>query len=420
MKKNLTMFLIMVLTFLSSLSNAYEPQDVVYEDCSKKQVVQADCSGFSSETQPKNVIIFIQDGVGINQIWSSRVYQNGVETKLEFEKFPYQSLVKTCSLSGVTDSAAASTALATGHKTQNGKLGIGPLNQKLTNITELAKKAGKAVGIVTTDELPGATPAGFVVKINSRTKYGRIAELYLESAPELLMGGGRKWFQKQTSSSEQASIIYADAGKTISKAEGAKSKDLLKQASSLGYNIIFTREGLNAYTPEWQKVLGLFSIINMPYAMDRSLESPEPTMEEMARFTLNFLARDPDGFFLMFESSNTDEAGHSVDQARVIDEIIAFEKVVKVALEFQKTHPDTLILVTSDHETGGMEVIPGNYQKGEYVAIKWTTKIMPIVPALHSSQRVPLYGAGPSAELVEKVNDNTEIFCIMKQAINKP
>ena len=90
---------------------------------------------------------------------------------------------------------------------------------------------------------------------------------------------------------------------------------------------------------------------------------------------------------------------------------------MQAAIEFQKQNPDTLIIVTSDHDTGGMKVEPGTYKKGDYVKVRYATKFLPGIPAMHSSQKVGLFGAGPGSELVEKADDNTQVFCILSGAM---
>ena len=403
---------------MASTIVAFEPADVHYENCRDKQPAKADCSAFKAEKKPRNVIVFIQDGVGIDQIYASRVFANGPDQPFGFERLPHQSTIRTCSLSGVTDSAAASTALGTGNKTTNGKIDIGPDNEKFSNMIELAKAAGKATGVATTDELPGATPAGFTVHSSSRTKYRDIAQSYIDVQPDLLMGGGRKWFSRASSGAPDT-YVYANGGKDVVKLENhSDSKDLTGAARKEGYTVVNDEKELEALPDSCCKALCLFSETSMTYAVDRPQTCPEPTMEEMMKVALRILSKNPKGFFLIFESSNSDGASHAGNETKVVNEIAAADKAIEVAIEFANSHPDTLLLLTSDHETGGLEIKPGTYKKGDLVDATFTTK-MPLLPAMHSSQRVALFATGPGAELAEKVNDNTQVFCLEKLADEK-
>ena len=390
-----------IFLFLLSFSlYSFEPQDVVYEDCKAPQPEQALCEDFPlPKSQAKNIILFIGDGMGINQIYTARVYQNGPDQPLELEQFEEKSLIRTCSLTGITDSGAAGTALATGHKTLNTRIGVDPKGNPLTSILELARLEGKSVGLVTTDQVVGATPATFALHKPNRYNFSLLAQDYLSARPDLLLGGGRKWFLRKE-----------------------RGGSLIKKAEQIGYLVVFDRKQLKAVPEETVRLLGLFALREMTYVFDRTPETSEPELKEMTQTALKLLSHNPEGFFLMVEGARIDHACHRTDLKRSIYEVLSLNQAVIIAKDFQKTHPDTLILLTADHETGGLEVIPGEYKKGELVRVKWSRKILPLVSAFHSSQRVPLFGSGPGAELVPKADDNTEVFCIILRAfgINPP
>jgi len=411
------MAVVAILLFSGNLYG-FEPKDTVNAKCKEPQTQKADCSSFKPEKPAKNIIIFINDGVGINEIYATRVFKNGPEEPLNFEKFPHHSLIKTCSLNGVTDSAAASTALATGSKTLNTKIGMDDKGNNLTDAVELAKQAGKAVGIITTDELPGATPAGFTVHNNKRTHYSEIAESYLEARPDLLMGGGRKWFAPDSSAgSGEETVIHTASGEVIKVKQTPGQENLLVKAQGQGYTIVIDKNGLVNIPTDAKAVLGLFAPTQMDFDAERKADSTEPSMEQMMAAALKFLSKNKNGFFLFFESSNSDSADHAGNEQRLVHELMAAEKAVQAAIDFQKQNQDTLIIVTSDHDTGGMKVEPASYKKGDYVKVRYTTKILPGIPAMHSSQKVGLFGAGPGSELVEKADDNTQVFCILSGAM---
>jgi len=388
MKKKLTVFWVVVFALVGL---GFEPGEVVKEDCQKPQTIKADCSIFSTTSRAKNVILFIGDGMGLNQIYSARVFKNGPSQPLELEKFPHQSLIKTCSLSGVTDSAGAGTALATGNKTQNTKIGVDQNNQPLTNLIELAKKQGKAVGLLTTDQLVGATPSDFALHQSSRFSYQKLAEDYLSAELDLLLGGGKKWFIKKKD-----------------------SRDLIKEFSQAGYQVVFNLEALEKVKAG--KVFGLFSDEEMTYELNREPDSEEPHLYQMTEKAIELLSQDPDGFFLMVEGARIDHACHKTDFNLMLFEVLALEEAVKGAKQWQEKNPDTLILVTADHETGGLKVKAKDYQKGDKVEHIFK-RYIPGIIALHSSQRVALFAQGPGAELAQKAEDNTEVFCIISQVL---
>ncbi len=369
---------------IAQIGLSYESADVVSANCSQKQELKADCSKFSGGGHAKNVIIFIGDGMGLNAIYSARVLQNGPQEPLELEQMAHKTLIKTCSLSGLTDSAAAGTALATGYKTYNAQIGTGPDGKGLEDILDLAKKSGKATGLVTTDMVVGATPATFALHQDSRFTFRSLAEEYCEVKPEVLMGGGKDWFSKK-----------------------GDRPDLIERERNGGYEVILDRSALPACGQNGKPVLGLFSDTEMTYEFDRKADCSEPHLYEMTQKALDVLAQDPDGFFLMVEGARIDHASHNGDFNRMRQEVLGLDQAVKVAKDFQAQHPDTLILITSDHETGGLKVKPGDYKKGDTVKYTYTTKLVPGIPAMHSTQKVALFGQGPGSEEVEKADDNT-------------
>lgn len=385
MRKKLVVGFILFWLGLSAFS--YEPKDVVYANCSAKQEVKADCSTFVPSAPARNVIVFIGDGMGLNEIYAGRVFKNGPQQPLAIEDFPHHSLVKTCSLSGVTDSAASATALATGTKTYNGRLGIDPEQKPVENALELARKAGKAFGLVTTDTVLGGTPSGFALHEDSRSACDHLAAEYLSVKPELLMGGGRQVFKKN---------------------------NLLEKAEAEGCHLVFDREGMEKTSS--LPLFGLFAEQEMTFVLDRPNDCKEPTLAQMTKKALELLSQDPDGFFLMVEGGRIDHAQHQAKYQKMIQEVIALDEAVKLAKEFQAQHPDTLILLTADHETGGLKMRPGKHSKGTAPKAVYTTAI-PGITTMHSAQKVALFGAGPGSELVEKASDNTQVFCIIKGAM---
>ncbi len=392
--------------FLLSLSGlwAFEPSDVYYDECKEIGYSHADCSGFNAAGagEAKNVILMIGDGMGINQIYSGRVYLNGPDKPLNWETLPHRGLVTTCSIGEVTDSAASATAMATGHKTSNGVISMKDDGsyEKVPNILDMVHDK-KAVGVVTTTEVWDATPAAFVSHALSRNMDREIArQMTTESLPEVIMGGGRAAFEPLPLGGEKARF------------------DSVAAAEGNGYKVVRTREellGLDASSTT--RLLGLFAHQKLRYEANRSPESYEPHLSEMSKAALDVLANDPRGFFLMIEGARIDHSSHRVDVDKLVGEVVEFDKTVNMVMEWMESHPDTLLIITADHECGGIEVQPGDYKKGDYIRVSWSSMVT-IGYAYHSSQRVPIFAKGPNAGAIKEHMDDTEIMCVIKNAFD--
>ncbi len=271
----------------------------------------------------RNVILLIGDGMGFAQLHLTELtYGN-----LTMENYSWDStgFELTDSLSGeVTDSAAAGTAIATGFKTYNGmistlKTAKGIIN--LTTILEVARKLGKSTGLVTTTRITHATPAVFASHVDDREKEKEIARQLIEHKVNVLLGGGIKEFDEST----------------------------LRLARDLGYQIVYSRTELENVDGEY--VLGLFARSHIPYVLDR--DEKTPTLVEMTDKALEILDRNPNGFFLMVEGGRIDHACHINDPASTVAETKEFDDVVDEVLDFARTG-DTVVVVTADHETGGL------------------------------------------------------------------
>jgi alkaline phosphatase len=295
--------------------------------------------------QAKYVFLFIGDGMAMSQISSTEVYANARSskdiniTKLGFTQFPVAGLTTTYDAGTfITDSASAVTAIATGNKTLSGVLNMDPGKTKtFKTIAEYAHEAGMKVGVVSSVTLDHATPAGFFAKAPSRSNYYDIAVQMVQSGFEYFAGGG----------------LLQPTGKNQDQA------DVLQMARNAGYTYVNSKAAFNALKPGAAKVLAINSTLqdsgSMPYELDRTTE--DLSLADYTRKGIELLSDNSRGFFFMIEGGKIDWACHANDAGAAIHDVIAFDNAVKAALDFARLHPnDTLIIVTGDHETGGMTI----------------------------------------------------------------
>lgn len=294
---------------------------------------------------PKNIIIMFADGTAPSQWelgrYASRTLRDRpfVVTDTVFKSGMFGVMSTNPANAMVTDSAAAATAMSTGYKTNNDMAGVTPDGKSVQTLMEAAKASGKRIGIVTTAAVYDASPAGFAAHAKSRLNYQGIVDQFLALEPDLLMGGGRDYFLPKN----------APGGK---RSDG---QDIVAAFGARGYEIVSDPIGLR--NAKGARVLALFSDDDLDLEIDRD-PAREPSTAEMATAAIRILsANSPNGFVLFVENENTDTAGHANDAAALIRDLWAFDDAVATALDFQRRAPaETLVLVTGDHETGGLSV----------------------------------------------------------------
>jgi len=305
--------------------------------------------------QAKYVFYFIGDGMGVNQVLGTEMYQSELKgeigvTPLLFTQFPYATVAHTFSAShGVTDSAAAGTALATGHKTQNGALGVQKdLTTEVSSVATWAKNNGYRVGVSTSVSIDHATPAAFYAHQAKRSSYYQVGLDLIEAGFDFYAGSD---FLDPTNAKAKDGGTYESlydltqkAGYTLARGY----KDYQKKAKKADKMILFQPEAASAIDNS-----------AIPSAIDR--QKGDLTLAEITRAGINFLSKDPSkGFFLMVEGGKIDWACHSNDAATAFAEVQDLDNAIKVAYEFYEQHPDeTLIVITADHETGGIALGTG-------------------------------------------------------------
>ena len=285
---------------------------------------------------PKSVILFIGDGMSTPQRMTADEFaRKSGRPELVMNRLPYQATTRTCSASSlVTDSAAAATAIACGEKTYNGAVGVNAGTNRIYSSAVAAKAAGKKVGIVTSVTINHATPAGFYGHRKHRGEgYGLGLDL-LASGFDYCAGGGLDGHDNKKYP-EYKGDIYAlakDAGYAFINRDAAAFKALKPGAGKVWY---VASEGA------------------LPFTIDADEWKDVPTLAELTAKGLELLENEK-GFFMMVEGGKVDWAGHANDAATNLREVLALDDAVRVALAYQKTHPDTLVVTTGDHETGGM------------------------------------------------------------------
>ncbi|WP_189012128.1 alkaline phosphatase [Paenibacillus marchantiophytorum] len=298
----------------------------------------------------KNVIVLIGDGMGPAQVSAARTFSRHFLNKphLELDQyyvgqattFAERGEDETGVVSGeVTDSSSSGTAIATGHKTYNAAVSVSneEVSKPFASIIEAAEQAGKSSGLVTTARITHATPAVFASHVRSRDNESAIASQYLmDQKIEVLFGGGKQNF-----------VSKQDNGKRT-------DKTIIPDFEAKGYKVVYDKQGLQALDAAAGKALGLFGNSHVSYVLDRTDKSP--SLADMTKKAIEILTTNDKGFTMMVEGGRIDHASHANDFPSVIQEMLDFDAAVKVAMDFAKKDGNTSVVITADHETGGLSL----------------------------------------------------------------
>ena len=350
----------------------------------------------TNTNKAKNIIIMIGDGMGIAHRTAARFVLNGVSqgkalAPLAMDTFPVTGLIQTCSLNSiVTDSAPGASCYSTGNKNNNNQEGVFPDdtvdafdNPRTEYMGEfLARTQGKSLGIVTTADVFDATPAAQAIHTQARGNGTGICDQYLdESVPmanlSVLLGGGRKWFLPSTTAgsarvTSNDYVLPAELAAGWGVARGAldPNRDLISDFQKAGFTYAANATQLKAAPATTTKLLGLFALSNMNVAADKidgrrgnpavvsEFGFPDqPMLDEMIDAALPVLAKNPNGFVLMVEGASIDKQAHNMDTERWILETIEFDRAIARAKAFAAANPDTIVIITADHECAGVNII---------------------------------------------------------------
>jgi alkaline phosphatase len=390
--------------------------------------------------EAKNVIFAMGDGMGQAHRDAIQLSKVGPYERLVMDRLPYEGMVGTNAADPetfVTDSAAGATSYATGVKTYNGAIGVDKDGEAVPTIIEKAKAAGKAVGIVTTSQVTDASPAGFAAHVEDRGEQSEIARQYIEETKvDVILGGGEdRWYPE---GNEGAYPDDPEGGEESRSDRG----NLVNRAKRLGYDYVSDPADLgDANGP---KLLGLFAneeMFQQAPEGEGAEYSPDPTLRRMTSKAIETLSRDPQGFFLFVEEEAIDEMSHNNNAPLTLKSGRALDGTVSATRNFAERDGETLLIVTADHECGGLAIegpddpeFPdesgGNegsenanlsVEDGPFRAadsdyefvMDWTT-------TGHTAVDVPLTATGPEAEKLTGNYENTEVFDVMNEAYGFP
>ena len=344
-----------------------------------------------------NLVLIIGDGMGAEHIRATSLFLNGRPGALFMQSAPHQGTVKTRAANNpVTDSAAAATAMATGHKVNTGVLALAfpGSGGRLTTLVEHFAAQGRLTGLITTNMLADATPAGFGSHAAGRKGYAEISQVMLDEVrPNLLFGGS------------------ANKDPTRGRVGGI-DEDMARAA---GYTVVTDRKGLAApMDVKITHVAGLFGEAALPWEYDAQQAAKQgqpnpfdryPHLSEMSLAAVEFLARPGKGFFLMIEGGLVDNSSHQGKTDRALAEVAELDRTVALVVAWALPRKDSLVVATADHETGGLEIVKAN-PAGVLPEVKWTT-------GGHTGVDVPIFAWGPGAEKFASKLDNTDIFRLL-------
>ncbi|HEX2395886.1 MAG TPA: alkaline phosphatase [Bacteroidales bacterium] len=328
---------------------------------------------------PDNIILLIGDGMGLSQIQAGLTANFGQLNLLEFKSIGFS---RTQSASDyVTDSGAGATAISTGHKTYNGAIGVDADSLPVKTILEYAEEKGLSTGLISTSAITHATPASFIAHNIDRNDYEGIALDFLKTDIDVFIGGG---------------IAHFTARKD--------NRNLAKELSEKGYLVTYSMDTVRRTTTG--KLIGLTAREHNPGI----IEGRDDMLPVSVNTALKILSKNRKGFFLMVEGSQIDWGAHANNTGFVAMEVIDFDKAIGNALTFAKNYGNTLVIVTADHETGGMAITNGDFIEGKVSAVFATKN--------HTGLMVPVFAYGPGAERFQSIQQNTDLFKKMMQLLD--
>jgi alkaline phosphatase len=329
------------------------------------------------QESPKNIILLIGDGMGLSQIYSGYNANKGQLNLFNLKNIGFS--ITTASDSYITDSAAGATAMATGKKTRNRYLGLNQEGDYLEPITDILKNQGFRTAIISNGNITDATPAAFYAHQSDRSYSEAIAADFLLGNTDIIIGSGMKSFKART--------------------DGI---DLTEKIKEKGYKVLDSHTYLEGI--QHPKFIILDDEIEKSKIMGRG-----DILSRSLTKSVEVLTKDGNPFFMMLESGQIDSGGHENNMEYLVREMLDFDQVIGEAMKFADNNKETLIIITADHETGGLSLIGGDISKG-YVHGNFST-------IDHTAVMVPVFAYGPGSDLFRGVYQNTEIFYKILEAL---
>ena len=331
---------------------------------------------------PKNVILLISDGTGLSQISSAFYFK---ESAPHYARFKHIGLIKTSSSrEDVTDSGASATAFACGVKTFNGAIGVADDSTEVKNLVEIASLKNIKTGMIATSSITHATPASFYAHTISRGSTEEIALQLVNSDVDFFAGGGLHFFENRKDGQNLMST-FVDNQFTMDTVS-LKNISTIRSVQKVGY------------------LLG-------KYDMDPISKGRGDFLPKATELAAQFLSKDDSGFFLMVEGSQIDWAGHKNDADYLISELNDFDDAIGKALDFAEKDGNTLVIVTSDHETGGFTLAAKKKTSEDGKEYSDYSEIgMTFSTGGHSATLIPVFAYGPGSDQFTGIYENTEIF----------
>ena len=371
--KNILLTAILSACTIGMAAQSVNVQTYTHEKPYKVETIQA-----PKGKEVKNVILMIGDGMSLMHIQAAWTCNRG---HLWLENAQATGLSETPATNRlVTDSGSGGTSLATGHKTVYHAVGVDPMGKELTTLCDLAKQAGKDAGVAVTCRLWDATPCDFLSHNIDRDNEEELVGLFPDCGIDYVFGGGAKKF--------------------VNRKDG---RDIFKELEAKGYHISRTFDDLMQWNDS--------RVWCVPYEVDTPL--PDERGDLLARASLrgmDLMSKNKKGFFMMIEGSQLDDYGHWNDLPMLMKETLDFDQTIGEVFKWAARDGETLVVITADHETGGMTIHGGSFAEGT-VTCNFSSKD-------HTGTMVPVYAFGPGSENFTGFYSNTDIFWKIKHLMN--
>ena len=390
--------------------------------------------------EPKNVILLIGDGMGPEAVGLAIYYNrfmNGMDKRLNMERLMAAGNTGYCLTyqygTVVTDSASAATALASGVKTRDAIIGKDHEGRSMKTVVDIARQLGKSAGVISDTRLTHATPAAFYASVIHRDMENEIAAQLIDRGDltVALSGGAQHFIPAGMKVEDHPDLKGIDKKAGWGGSRRKDSRDLIAEAKNKGYAFAANdKEFLALDAQKTDKVLGLFAASGFPSAIDRQPQHQTgvPTLSQLTEKSLEILKNNPRGFFLMVEGGQVDWVEHGNDVASVLHEMLEFDQAIGLVMAFAEKNPDTLVIVTADHDTGGLAIAYSNYNPPAPIKLPsgetWKTKynfaekgiFEKMAKQKKSFQKMWIDSKGNPAAFQKEVEENTAFTITEEQA----